>query len=197
MKTKTENLTWFKEQLELLRTHAHSPKVNVSLYVTRAPASTSESESEGSEHPGHADSSSEGPDSPPLSPVGSDLEKNVRQTTAPAAAGWPSSLSPSALEKQTEAVETQVKHSGAAEKDSATVAEAVSHRTFFEYPVKAGRPDAASLIRDAVKTTPRNQRVLVAACGPDGLMHVVRDTTAKLIVGDGPAVELHCEQFGW
>ncbi|EAQ84669.1 hypothetical protein CHGG_08683 [Chaetomium globosum CBS 148.51] len=190
---KHENLSWFKEQLELLRTHAHSPNVNVSLYVTRAPTSTSDlpSESENSEHPGRSDSSSDGADSPPLSPVGSDLEKNVRQTAVPAG-GWPP-LSQSALEKQTEAVETQVKHNGAVEKDTAT---AVSH-TFFEYPIKAGRPDAASLIRDAVKTTPRNQRVLVAACGPNGLMHVVRDTTAKLIVADGPAVELHCEQFGW
>jgi hypothetical protein len=194
---KHENLTWFKEQLELLRTHAHSPKVNVSLYVTRAPTSTSDlpSESESSEHAGHSDSSSDGADSPPLSPAGSDLEKNAHQIAA-STARWPS-LSHGSLEKEMGTVETQVKHNGAADEKSTTAVEAVSSHTFFEYPIKAGRPDAASLIRDAVKTTPRNQRVLVAACGPDGLMHVVRDTTAKLIVGDGPAVELHCEQFGW
>lgn len=63
--------------------------------------------------------------------------------------------------------------------------------------LKPGRPDTASLIREAVQSTPQNQRVLVAACGPDGLMRVVRDTTANLISGDGPGVELHCEQFGW
>jgi hypothetical protein len=102
-------------------------------------------------------------------------------------------------------IETRVEHGGSASGKDATIttttasaaAAAAVARTVFEYPVKAGRPDAASLIREAVKTTPRNQRVLVAACGPDGLMRVVRDTTAKLIVGDGPAVELHCEQFGW
>jgi hypothetical protein len=94
------------------------------------------------------------------------------------------------------AIETRVEQGGASEKDDTTAAATVS-QTYFEYAVKSGRPDAASLIREAVKTTPQNQRVLVAACGPDGLMRVVRDTTAKLIVGDGPAVELHCEQFGW
>ena len=99
------------------------------------------------------------------------------------------------LEKEMErAIETRVEHSGASEKD-ATTTTATSQP--YDYAVKAGRPDASSLIRGAVATTPRNQRVLVAACGPDGLMRVVRDTTAKLIVGDGPGVELHCEQFGW
>lgn len=63
--------------------------------------------------------------------------------------------------------------------------------------LKCGRPDTATLIREAVRSTPPHQRVLVAACGPDGLMRVVRDTTASLIRGDGPGVELHCEQFGW
>lgn len=63
--------------------------------------------------------------------------------------------------------------------------------------LKSGRPDTATLIREAVQSTPPQQRVLVAACGPDGLMRVVRDTTASLIRGDGPGVELHCEQFGW
>lgn len=62
---------------------------------------------------------------------------------------------------------------------------------------KSGRPDTASLIRNEVARTPPNQRILVAACGPSGLMRVVRDTTAGCIRGDGPAVELHCEQFGW
>jgi hypothetical protein len=96
------------------------------------------------------------------------------------------------------AMGTHVEHvdGGVSEKDTVTTAAAMSH-TFSDYVVTAGRPDAASLIRDAVSTTPRNQRVLVAACGPDSLMRVVRDTTAKLILSDGPGVELHCEQFGW
>jgi predicted ferric reductase len=183
----TENLSWFKDQLELLRTHAHSTKVNVSLYVTRDPMSRSdlpsESDSDSSDRAARFDSSSVGTASPPMSPVGPDPEKNASSTAAPAV------RRPSLSQSDRE-------HSGSDEKDLGTTVAARSP-TFFNHPVKAGRPDAASLIRDAVRTTPRNQRVLVAACGPNGLMHVVRDTTAKLIVGDGPAVELHCEEFGW
>jgi hypothetical protein len=109
---------------------------------------------------------------------------------------WPAVTSGD-LEKEMEhATETRVEHSGTSGKDAVSTTAVVSH-TFLEHAIKAGRPDAASLIRNAVDLTPRNQRVLVAACGPDGLMRIVRDTTAKLMVGDGPAVELHCEQFGW
>lgn len=64
-------------------------------------------------------------------------------------------------------------------------------------PVEAGRPDVAALIQEAVKSVSKEKRVLIAACGPDGLMKVVRNTAASLITNDGPAVELHCEQFGW
>ncbi|KAG7286368.1 hypothetical protein NEMBOFW57_008677 [Staphylotrichum longicolle] len=197
---KHENLSWFREQLDLLRTHVHSPKVNVSLYVTRAPSSTSDlpSGSEGRDNTAGSasDSSSEGAESPPMSPVGSDPEKNASQIPS-SARRWPSSAQGAALEKEMEGtIETRVDRGGASGKQDIAAATTVS-QTYFEYAVKSGRPDAASLIREAVKTTPQNQRVLVAACGPDGLMHVVRDTTARLIVGDGPAVELHCEQFGW
>ena len=192
----SENLSWFREQLDLLRTHAHSPRVNVSLYVTRASSSISDSPSgnESSDNATRSDSSSEGGvESPPLSPVGADVEKDAIQIPSSSARRWPTAAE-DALEKEMGGtVETQV---GKAGKDDLT-ATATVPRTYFEHAIKSGRPDAASLIRDAVKTTPRNQRVLVAACGPDGLMRIVRDTTAKLIVGDGPAVELHCEQFGW
>ncbi|KAK4100057.1 hypothetical protein N658DRAFT_516945 [Parathielavia hyrcaniae] len=162
---KHENLSWFREQLDLLRTHPHSPRVNISLYVTRTSSS-------GSGLPPanrYAELSSEATDSPPLSPVGPDPGKNLKDAIT---------------DNTTNAATTD-----------ASVA--TTTRTFEEHPIKAGRPDVASLIRAAVWATPRDRRVLVAACGPDGLMRVVRDTTARLIVGDGPAVELHCEQFGW
>lgn len=64
-------------------------------------------------------------------------------------------------------------------------------------PVVYQRPNVPNLIRSEIDQTPVDKRVLVMGCGPDGLMRAVRDTTAKCIRGDGPAVELHCEQFGW
>ncbi|KAL2264437.1 hypothetical protein VTK26DRAFT_2 [Humicola hyalothermophila] len=192
---KHENLSWFKEQLDMLRTHAHSPKVNVSLYVTRA--TTSELDlgngSGNSDHGARSRSSSEGSDSPPISPASTDSEKNASRIPA-STLRWPSSGEGDLEKEMGRATETRVEQRGASDKDTNAMT-TISHS--FEYPVKAGRPDTASLIREAVTTTPRDRRVLVAGCGPDGLMRVVRDTTAKLIVGNGPAVELHCEQFGW
>jgi len=166
----------------MLKTHAHSTKVNVTLFVTRAPTSTSDLPSESGDN---SRSSSEGGESPPLSPTESDLEKRGTERD---------------IEKELDRpIETKIDHSATYEKEgtaaAATTRTAAHH--IFEHPVKSGRPDTASLIRDAVNTTPPNQRVLVAACGPQGLMRVVRDTTASLIKGDGPGVELHCEQFGW
>ncbi len=75
--------------------------------------------------------------------------------------------------------------------------ESSNETTPLRHAVSSGRPDTATLVLNAVRSTPAEQRVLVAACGPAGLMKVVRNTTAKCIRGDGPGVELHCEQFGW
>ncbi|KAK4164470.1 putative ferric reductase transmembrane component [Cladorrhinum sp. PSN259] len=179
-----ENLSWFTEQLDMLKTHAHSTKVNVDLYVTRAPSSTSDLANESGDN---LRSSSEGGESPPLSPVESDLEKNAsaHQRSLPVSERDP--------EKELDRPVTEMKEDVLA---SITNTTASAHH-LFHHPIKSGRPDTASLIRNAVNTTPSNQRVLVAACGPQGLMRVVRDTTASLIKGDGPGVELHCEQFGW
>ena len=67
----------------------------------------------------------------------------------------------------------------------------------LRHAVASGRPDTATLVAAAIKSTSASQRVLVAACGPPSLMKTVRNTTARCIRGDGPGVELHCEQFGW
>jgi hypothetical protein len=63
--------------------------------------------------------------------------------------------------------------------------------------VKAGRPDVASIIREAVKKAEKSDRIAVAACGPDSLMQITRRTVADCIKVDGPSVELFLEQFGW
>lgn len=68
---------------------------------------------------------------------------------------------------------------------------------FIDVLIKQGRPNVAALIQEAVKSLDKDKRVLIAACGPDGLMKTVRNTSAGLITKDGPSIELHCEQFGW
>lgn len=60
-----------------------------------------------------------------------------------------------------------------------------------------GRPDVDGIIKRIVAETPDEDRVIIAACGPDALMWSVRKTAASCIEVNGPSVELHCEQFGW
>ena len=59
------------------------------------------------------------------------------------------------------------------------------------------RPDVEVFIRTIIGESLPDQRVLVLGCGPSRLMQAVRNTSANCISGEGPAVELHCEQFGW
>lgn len=59
------------------------------------------------------------------------------------------------------------------------------------------RPDVDEIIRSAFRGMASDQSMLVLGCGPEGLMKRVRNTTASCVRGDGPSVELHCEQFGW
>lgn len=162
-------MRWFSKHLQTLRTHDHSPKVNVSLYATRAPSTTDTDSDSDPDSRGSVGSAGHTIDSPPAPARGHD-EKSLEHGIAPAASE--------------DSMATAYSLAGAAVADL--------HRG-----IKAGRPDAAALIREAVSSTPPHQRVLVAACGPGGLMRVVRDTTAGLVRGDGPGVELHCEQFGW
>lgn len=64
-------------------------------------------------------------------------------------------------------------------------------------PLTYGRPDIEAAVRQAILSVGKDQKVLIAACGPTGLISKVRNTTASCIKVDGPSVELHCEQFGW
>lgn len=203
----TDNLSWFSQHLNTLRTHEHSPKVNVSLYVTTAPAHDSAEERRGSVlitdirqmHRVTTTPWGEASDSSPDSPTDNHesekaLERGVVTTTKSKGRKNTTSDPEKALTSPTHHQQrTPSDESLATTYSAAGSSTADEHRDVL----KSGRPDTATLIREAVRSTPPNQRVLVAACGPDGLMRVVRDTTASLISGDGPGVELHCEQFGW
>lgn len=203
----TDNLSWFSQHLNTLRTHEHSPKVNVSLYVTAAPAHDSAEQRRGSVlitdirqmHRVTTTSSEEQSDSSPISTRGDHeinekaLERGIFTTTKSKSHNITSSDPEKALTGPNSQQRMPSDESLATAYSAAGSSTAEDHRDVL----KSGRPDTATLIREAVRSTPSNQRVLVAACGPDGLMRVVRDTTASLIRGDGPGVELHCEQFGW
>ncbi|KAK1828176.1 hypothetical protein QBC39DRAFT_290088 [Podospora conica] len=169
---KHENLSWFKSQLDLLKSHAHAQHIDISLYVTQAVAQDATAPSSSSQYSLN-DSSASSPTSP------TDGEK--------AASSFPPPMTEKDLE--TAVIETHHKEAPMTTTSTST--------TEHGREVKQGRPDVAGLIRAAIETTPANQRVLVAACGPAGLMRTVRNTSAQGIRGGGAGVEVHLEEFGW
>ncbi|KAJ4267463.1 hypothetical protein NW762_003570 [Fusarium torreyae] len=60
-----------------------------------------------------------------------------------------------------------------------------------------GRPNVASLVKEAIENVSSDRRVLVMGCGPQTLMTTVRNAAADCTFDNGAGVELHLEQFGW
>lgn len=63
--------------------------------------------------------------------------------------------------------------------------------------IHAGRPDVESIITGAVSVSHLHEHLVVAACGPNDLMQVVRNSVANNINIKGPSVDFHFEQFEW
>lgn len=63
--------------------------------------------------------------------------------------------------------------------------------------IVAGRPSISNLITSLAESADSNDRIAVAACGPESMMSVTRKTVAKCISPNGPSMELFCEQFGF
>lgn len=194
-----DNLSWFAEHLQTLKTHVNSPKVNVSLYVTKASSdATTTAESSDAEDARYAFATNESNEKKALG-----RQHLPDQRTAIEERSNHDSFDV-ADDTEKAIITTTTQHNGTARHGPLTPSASTSTDDLWRgghhhhgHEIKAGRPDAATLIREAVSSTPATGRVLVAACGPEGLMRVVRNTTASLIRGDGPGVELHCEQFGW
>ncbi|CZR58623.1 related to ferric-chelate reductase [Phialocephala subalpina] len=64
-------------------------------------------------------------------------------------------------------------------------------------PTMLSRPDISTTIRSILSVTSEEERTIVAACGPVGLMKDVRDVVGDVVVDSGRSVAFHCEQFGW
>lgn len=179
----TDNFSCFASHLDTLRTHPHSPKVNVSLYVTAA--SSQPTKSAESRH--DSDSDTNGPLTPltpmtPMTPITPVTPVNpVHHNEPEKAAGQRLALHPTS--RSASSGYSLSSYGGAT--------------TTTPGSIRVGRPETEALIREAVAGMPAGARVLVAACGPAGLVRTARNTTASLIRGDGPAVEFHCEEFGW
>ncbi|KAI0164313.1 ferric reductase NAD binding domain-containing protein [Hypoxylon sp. FL1284] len=169
-----DNITWFTEHLNNLRNHYHSPKVSLKVHATRLPSSHPPHGSHSNAHTSASNSST--------NMARSTLEKGVEFTST----SNPVSSSATPYQSDQE------------EKDPPRHVEVPSSSpSTVDLPIIVGRPDTEALIRSAVESVGKDQRVLIAACGPDGLIKVVRNVAASCISVGGPAVEVHCEQFGW
>ncbi|KAI3546150.1 ferric reductase like transmembrane component [Colletotrichum filicis] len=179
-------LEWFAGHLSTIR---QALSADIQLYVTRAPGSQgSSSQTPGSSKEDRSRSgtiSSEA--STPFTPSSEKFETtngvpqqppriNTRTVSDPEKSGF---------------------ESDATSPSSPTIQQNGALNSLGGIPVHYGRPDVAKIIQNAIDETPSGERVLVMGCGPESLMTQVRNTTARCIRTSGPAVELHCEQFGW
>lgn len=71
------------------------------------------------------------------------------------------------------------------------------YSTNLAVQLQSGRPDISATISDIFERSEANDRVIVAACGPDSLMQAARRSVANNIKVKGPSMEYHAEQFGW
>ncbi|KAI1465918.1 ferric reductase NAD binding domain-containing protein [Daldinia caldariorum] len=171
-----ENLSWFTQHLQNLSNHVHAPKIALKLHLTRFAPSSSINRDDSIE----------------------------RRSTSVASAD----MKPSNLERGNDNFAISGPGSSAvtryeSDKDEKDM-EAMRHQEIPSaatsttmLPIVHGRPDTEAEIRAAVESLSNDQRVLIAACGPSSLTKIVRDIGASYIKVDGPAVEVHCEQFGW
>ncbi|KAI1103189.1 ferric reductase NAD binding domain-containing protein [Jackrogersella minutella] len=173
-----DNLTWFTQHLNNLRNHVHAPRIALKVHLTRLGPSSSNQDSS-IERPSASDTS--------MTDLGpSALEKG--NTSDYIAASGPASSAATRYESDREEKRDTRQFD---------IPSAATSTTNLNLPIIIGRPDTEAEIRSAVKSLTKNQRVLIASCGPDSLTSVVRQVAASCIRVDGPAVEVHCEQFGW
>ncbi|KAI3342438.1 ferric reductase NAD binding domain-containing protein [Ustulina deusta] len=174
-----ENIDWFTQHLHHLLTHECAPKIGLKIHLTKA--KTIE----------------------PIAALSAPIPRLSPEIFAAV-----QSKPTSSLEKELELPQLSTRSSSVAlgdrdlEKDNTlsgdeSIEVTPSTTGGFSLPITYGRPDIEASVREAIMSVAKNERVLVAACGPTGLVNTVRNTTASCIRVDGPSVELHCEQFGW
>ncbi|KAI0407718.1 ferric reductase NAD binding domain-containing protein [Xylaria palmicola] len=168
-----DTIAWFTQHLYKIITHKCAAKVLLKLHLTRPETAATRSVTAQ-------------PAPYQISSAASSIPTSIRGQ----------SLDSPALSMQTSSVALGEKD---AEKADAAVRidEIPSAMHELGLPLVYGRPDIEALVRSAILPLSKEKSVLIAVCGPSGLVDSVRNTTASCVRADGPSVELHCEQFGW
>ncbi|KAF6819554.1 ferric reductase transmembrane component 5 [Colletotrichum sojae] len=173
-------LEWFANHLATLR---HALNANVELYVTRPQGHSSQESSQADTTDRSRSGTVSSDASAPVTAASEKFDAKIQQP--------PKVLTRSVSDPEKSGTDSEL----ASPVSPVQQVELTPH--IHGIPIRYGRPDVAKIIRQAIDETPADQRVLVMGCGPETLMTEVRNTTASCIRTSGPAVELHCEQFGW
>jgi hypothetical protein len=173
-----EIFEWFSKELKELK---ESPRVNVILHSTRM----------------NFDRSPPSPVLPAMSPIIPEDKSEVANHTPigdekhhaihPSISHSPLSTSNSRFDNFPHEVE----------KHSTSMTNTTHEWDSTLHGVLPRRPDIETLIKNVVGSAGDDERIAIAACGPDSLMWEVRRTATNAIKVQGPSIELHCEQFGW
>jgi hypothetical protein len=85
------------------------------------------------------------------------------------------------------------------EKDSAKITTIASGDTIRGLPpaLKYQKLNLEETVLGMVRSVGKDQRVLVACCGPDRMMRDIRNAVAQCLTAEGPSITLHCESFSW
>ncbi|KAI0107018.1 ferric reductase NAD binding domain-containing protein [Nemania sp. FL0031] len=84
-------------------------------------------------------------------------------------------------------------------KDSAnTIIVASDDTTRGSFPVvRHQKLNLEEIVLEAVRLAGKDQRVLVACCGPNRMTNDVRNAAAQCMTAEGPSITLLCESFSW
>ncbi|CZT52732.1 related to ferric-chelate reductase [Rhynchosporium secalis] len=176
-----ETLTWFSKELALLRA---SPRVNIILHSTRLSPVTPATSPIWDVKTNSSDPSPISPDSP------IDVEKQPPSLSYIKTSALTNTI------RQADPVPKDVEKKPIISNSTSSTPQGAT-KSVIPVAVLPGRPDIDGIIRHLVAKSGDEERIVIAACGPDELMRSVRRTATNSIKAKGPSIELHCEQFGW
>ncbi|KAI1270771.1 ferric reductase NAD binding domain-containing protein [Xylariaceae sp. FL1019] len=169
-----DNIAWFAKHLNNLMLHEHSPKIALKLHLTRLPTTQ-----------------------PITVPAPHSTSQSSRTSTEAASVSQTDEKHVISIRTSSSTLRDRDMEKASNRPVLSGIEEIPKVIDYSHLPVTHGRPDVEAMIRDAVSSTTKEQRILIAVCGPAGLVNAVRNTTASCISVGGPAIELHCEEFGW
>lgn len=73
----------------------------------------------------------------------------------------------------------------------------MSKESHLTRSIELGRPDIDTIIKQTVEACDRDDRILVAASGPDTLLSNTRMAVKSSMSSHSASIHLHLEEFGW